>query len=131
MTPEIVTLCHSALVQGDSMSILGAFGQIAVERFPSPFPPFVLACRLRFDEGEAGEHRLKLTVVDRDGRVLGQMMVGLNLPTELFRPTARVSITFPISGMDLVHSGEHAIDLVLDDGEPIRTPFDVVQRTNP
>jgi hypothetical protein len=123
MHPEIITLCHSAIEQGGQLSILAAFNTISVKELPHKFPPFTLACRLRFDPGEAGEHRLKATVADPDGRVLGQMIVSFQLFPNLFTPAATMNLVFPISGMELRSVGEHAIDLVLDDRQTLRSPF--------
>jgi hypothetical protein len=127
MQPEIVTLCHSAVEQSGQLSILAAFNTINVGELPHKFPPFTLACRLRFDHTEVGEHHLKVTVADTDGRVLGQMMVAFQLGTQLFTPSATLNVVFPISGMELRHAGEHTIDLILDDRPPIRTPFYVAK----
>ena len=126
MQPEIVTLCHSAIEQNGQLSILAAFNTINVEELPHKFPPFALACRLRFDLGEDGDHQLKVTVADPDGRILGQMMVAFQLFPRMFAPAATMSLVFPVSGMELQSAGEHAIDLTLDDRRTTRTPFYVI-----
>lgn len=123
---EIVTLCHSAIEQGGQLSILAAFNNINVTELPHKFPPFSLACRLRFDRAEVGEHQLTVTVADND-RVLGQMMVNFHLIQQLFTPSATMNLVFPISGMELRRVGEHTIDLILDDHLPVRTPFYVTK----
>jgi Family of unknown function (DUF6941) len=128
MHPEIVTLCHSAIEQGGQLSILAAFNTINVAELPHKFPPFTLACRLRFEPSEAGDRQLKVTVADPDGRVLGQMMVAFQLFPHLFAPAATMNLVFPISGMELRSAGEHAIDLTLDDRRAVRTPFYVIKR---
>jgi hypothetical protein len=127
MHPEIITLCHSAIVQADQLSILAAFNTIHVSELPHKFPPFTLACRLRFDRDLAGDHNLKVTVVDPDGRVLGQMIVSFRLAPESFGPTATMNLVFPITGMELRALGEHAIDLILDERPALRTPFYVTK----
>ena len=132
-TPEIVTLCHSAMEQDGVLSILGAFYRIIVPRLPHPFPPFTLACRLRFETVPPAPndmHKLRVTVVDIDGRILGQMEVRLRLSPGSHRPPTTLNIVFPITGMELQHAGEHAIDLILDEEEPVRTPFQVEVKKN-
>jgi hypothetical protein len=125
MQTDIVTLCHSAIEQGGNLSMLGAFDSITVKTLPHPFPPFSLAVRARFGPEEAGDHELRVTVADTDGRILAQMRVAFRLPPESFRPTTTMSIVFPISGMELRGAGEHVIDLILDGQAPLRTPFQV------
>jgi hypothetical protein len=127
MHTEIVTLCHSAIEQGGQLSILAAFNNINVAELPHKFPPFTLACRLRFDPGEAGDHQLKATVADTDGRVLGQMSVAFQLFKKPSNLSSSMNLLFPISGMELRHAGEHTIDLILDDRPALRTPFFVIK----
>ena len=140
MQTDIVTLCHSALPQGNHVSILGAFNTIYAPQLPHKYPPFTAVARVRFDESErTGKHQLRLTVLDIDGRTLAEVHVGLDLPApptvtperpELFRAVATVCITFPITGMELRSYGEHAIDLALDGRPPLRTPFYVYPPQN-
>lgn len=127
MYAEIITLCHSAIEQNGNLSILAAFNNINVAELPHKFPPFTLVCRLRFDPSEAGDHQLKVTVADKDTRVLGQMMLAFTLFKHAFNPAASLSVVFPISGMELRHAGEHTIELVLDARQTVRTPFYVIK----
>lgn len=126
MHAEIVTLCHSAIEHGGQLSILAAYNSIKVNVLPYEYPPFTLVCRLRFDLDEVGEHQLTVTVADKDARVLGQMLVSFQLFQNPLIPSMTMNLIFPISGMDLTHSGEHTIDLILDDRPPVKTPFYVV-----
>jgi hypothetical protein len=123
MHTEIVTLCHSALVQGDQMSMLAAFNTISVKQLPQHFPPFTLAVRARFDSEEPGDHELKVTVADTDGRILAQLKGPFRLPPGSSRLPVTMNLTFAIPGMELRCDGEHVIDLILDGRSPLRTPF--------
>jgi hypothetical protein len=124
MTTDIVTLCHSALLTSDqTLSVLGAFDAIIAPTLPHKFPPFAVAVRVRFSSEESGDHKLMVTVLDIDGRVLGEALVGIRLSPESFHPTATLSIALPISGMLLKSYGEHAIDLALDEQSLVRSPF--------
>ena len=101
MTPEIVTLCHSAVAHGGNLSILDAFNEIYPPSLPYQFPPFTLACRLRFESQEIGEHSLRVTVADIDGRTLGEMIASFPISLPPGRNSVTLCITFPISGMEL------------------------------
>jgi hypothetical protein len=127
MQHDIITLCHSAMDTGKGLSILGAFNEIHVQGFPHHFPPFALACRLRFRPDEAGDHELKMTVGDPDGRVLGQMVVSFRVDRSPVHPEASLAIVFPVFGMDIHCAGEHMIDLILDGGPELRMPLYVVK----
>lgn len=123
MTTDIVTLCHSATIVNNQISMLAAFDTIWTPVIPAQHPPFTAVVRACFSSEEAGSHHLILRIVDPDGRTLGEMSLQLNLPRESFDPKFILSIAFPISGMELRSYGEHAIDLILNDEEPIRTLF--------
>jgi Family of unknown function (DUF6941) len=127
MHTEIVTLCHSAIEQSGQLSILAAFNNISVTELPHKFPPFTLACRLRFDPDEAGKHQLTVTVSENESRILGRMKVEFVLYDRVFSPAATMNLVFPISGMELRKTGEHTISLVLDDHQTVNTPFYVTR----
>jgi len=124
MKADIVTLCHSAVVCENRLSILGAFDTIIAPQLPHAFPPFAVAVRIKFEPEESGDCQLKVTVLDIDGQIAVQADVGLRLPTVSdLRPTGTLNMVFPISGMNLRLHGEHAVDLSLSSGSSIRTSF--------
>jgi hypothetical protein len=125
MHPEVIALWHSAVEHDGRLSILSPLDTITVPDLPYPFPPFALACSLRFEDTAPGEHELKVTVAERDGRILAQMGVLFRLPEEPSRTPTTLCIVFPISGMELRCVGEHVIDLMLDGQAPVRNPFQV------
>jgi hypothetical protein len=124
MNPEIVTLCHSALVANNQLSILAAFDAVIAPQLPHHYPPFMVALRVRFSPEDAGEKVLRVTVLDIDGRILGEARAELKLPAELIQPTVTLNMAFPISGMELKSYGEHAIDVAWGDAV-YRTHFHV------
>ena len=127
MITDIVTLCHSATIVNNQISILGAFDTIHTQSTPTQYPPFTVVVRACFSIEEIGQHQLILRIVDPDGRTLGEMTISLSLSKESFDPKFTLSITFPINGMELRCYGEYAIDLLLNDDALIRTPFQVKQ----
>jgi hypothetical protein len=127
MITDIVTLCHSATIVNNQISMLGAFDTIFIKSVPSPYPAFTAVVRAYFSPDEIGIHRLILRIVDPDGRTLGEMNLELSFVEESFDPKLTLCIALPINGMELRCLGEYAIDLILDDNEPIRMPFYVKQ----
>ncbi len=123
MTTDIVTLCHSATIVNNQISMLAAFDTIWTPVIPVNYSPFTAVVRACFSNEEIGNHHIILRIVDPDGRTLGEMSIQLNLSKESFDPKFILSIAFPINGMELRCYGEHAIDLILNEEEPIRTPF--------
>jgi hypothetical protein len=123
MTTDIVTLCHSATIVNNQISMLAAFDTIWAPVLPAHHPPFSAVVRACFSSEEVGNHHLILRIVDPDGRTLGEMSLQMNLTPDSFDPKFILSIAFPITGMELRSYGEHAIDLILNEEEPIRTLF--------
>jgi hypothetical protein len=120
---ELATLCHSAVSRGDNLSILEAYSRIIAPKYPHKFPPFTVAARLRFESDEIGDHSLTLTVRDANRRILGQMKIEFALPSEMFQPTASLSIVFPVSGADFHEGGECSIEFSLNNQAPQSVPF--------
>jgi len=125
---EIVTLCHSAMVHDGRLSILGAFSVVHVNDFPfALLPPLAVAFRVRLEDIAPGQHKIKFTVADTDGRVLVQGGADISQTKEAPHRSWSACIAVPTTGMELRCAGEHVIDLILDGEEPVRTPFRVLK----
>ena len=115
---------QGALQYGTRLFIWDAFHHIPVTSLPTWYPPYAVACRMRFEDTAPGSHKLRINVVDPDGRILAQMGVTFSFlpgsPT-----TGPLSFTFYPVGMEIRCTGDYAIDLILDELPPVRTPFQV------
>jgi hypothetical protein len=68
MNVNLAVLCDAANVSREGkLNILGEFDSIHVATFPLVYPTMVLVVRLEAHPTEAGEHSLKLHLVDEDG----------------------------------------------------------------
>jgi hypothetical protein len=68
MNVNLAVLCDAANVSREGkLNILGEFDSIHVATFPLVYPTMVLVVRLEAHPTEAGEHALKLHLVDEDG----------------------------------------------------------------
>jgi hypothetical protein len=129
MKADIVTLCRSAQMSDNQLSITGAFNIIFVPSLPYRFPPSTVALRLLFDDSEFGRRLFRLTVMDTDGRTLAQNVYYLDIDAaslplqESFHPAATLCLVRPLGEIELRSYGEHAIDLALDDQPASRTTF--------
>ena len=69
MQTEIFTLCDAATIDGGGkLNVLGSFDAIYSRAFPCHHPICALACKLRFEMGEDGEHTLDISFSDPDMR---------------------------------------------------------------
>lgn len=92
-----------------------------------------MALRIVFDDSEFGEHLLRLTVMDTDGKLvcadedvhfyLDQPPASSPLLPESVRRIATWCIVRRLMEIELKLYGEYAIDLSLDGQPPLRTTF--------
>ena len=76
MKVEVFALCDAATDNQGKLNLLGTFDQIYAAKLPVVHPACAIALRMRFDKMEEGTHRVKLLLVDPDGRPVFQPMEG-------------------------------------------------------
>jgi len=122
MKADIITLCHSALAEGNKFSILGAFNIIYVPSLPYRMPSSVLALRLIFDSTEDGAYQFTISLVGTDGQTLHQLVRRISVPplpahiSESLHPSTPLSIVCQLPEIELKTHGKQAIDLHLFGG---------------
>jgi hypothetical protein len=130
MKVDIATLCHSALSEGNHLSILGAFVITYAPSIPYRLPPCALALRLVFDDSDAGSHLVKVVVTGTDGDQLYKREQGIELPSSEPPPTlgtthaaASLCLIYDLIGVEVKSFGVQAIDVSFD-GQPVQQlPF--------
>lgn len=112
---EIFTLCDSAVDYGGKVCILGAFDSVTAGEAPYTLAHCAVVARMRFHRIEEGNHKLRVTLADQDGR-----MIMPNVDAQVgvrFRETSQ-SATFnfvmQINGLKLDQFGEYTVDLAVD-----------------
>ena len=69
MKVEIFTLCDAATNDaGGKLNILGSFDRLMARQEPITHPQCALAIKLRFERVEEGEKRLRIALVNSDGK---------------------------------------------------------------
>ncbi len=126
MTIEIIALCDAATVSGGKLNLLGAFDSIGAAQVPVVHSQCAIAVRLRFTRIEEGEHRLKLNVVNEDGRPImpnldGTMGVKFGSEDE----SAVANFIINIHQLKLETWGQYSIDLAIDGRHEASLPLTV------
>ncbi|MFM8880251.1 MAG: DUF6941 family protein, partial [Verrucomicrobiota bacterium] len=67
---EIFTLCDSAVDYGGKVCILGAFDSVAAAEVPYTVTHCAVVARMRFHRIEEGNHKLRVTLADQDGKMI-------------------------------------------------------------
>ncbi|MDP3071498.1 MAG: hypothetical protein Q8N18_14500 [Opitutaceae bacterium] len=128
MKIEVLTLCDFAADYGGKLTIVGLFDSIFARQMPAVHPHCCLAVKLRFDKAEAGQHALRLTICDDDGKaVLAPMELTVNVAMPPDALSNTIQVVANIAGMKVDTFGEYSIDLAIDGKHEGSTPLFVRQ----
>jgi hypothetical protein len=116
MKVEIFTLCDAATTDaGGKLNILGSFDRLGAKEAPVTHPQCALAIKLRYEKIEEGQKRIRISLVDSDGK---SIMPTLDANTPVHFPPGETSITsslvLVIQQLKLPKFGEYSIDLAID-----------------
>jgi len=128
MEVEIFALCDAAADYGGKLSLLGTFDSIQVKQFPATHPHCAVALRVRFERIEEGDHRVRINIVDEDGKSIAPSVDGnieVRFPPNFSSVCANMVLN--ITGMKFDKPGRYAIDLAIDTRHERSLPINVVQ----
>ena len=129
MKVEIFTLCDAATDSGGKLNILGSFDHIWANNIPATHPLCAIAARIRFARIEEGNHKLKVTFADVDGKlVLPGLEASLAIRFGPDAPTIATNVVLCIQKIKLETFGEYTIDLAIDGRHEGSIPLYVTQR---
>lgn len=129
MKIELLTLCDAATDSGGKLNILGSFDRIWAREAPITHPLCAIAVKIRFARIEEGNHKLKVTSADADGKlVLPGMEASLGIRFGPDDSTVAANVVLYIQKMKLEKFGEYAIDLAIDGRHEGSIPLYVCQK---
>jgi hypothetical protein len=132
MKVEIFTLCDAATESGSKLNILGSFDTLFVVNEPIIHPACAVALKIRFSRIETGQHSLKISFVDMDGKkVMPDIEGPLNVKIKSGDETATANLIMNIQGLRLPGFGEYSIDLAIDGREEGSLPLYVKKIDKP
>ena len=116
MKVELFVLCDAATDYQGKLNLLGTFDSIWANQMPAVHPICAVALRLRFLKIEEGEHKIKISIVDGDGKaVVRPVEANVNI---LFKNTPLTStatnMILNLQGLKFPGYGEYSIDLAID-----------------
>jgi len=129
---EAFLLCDAATDQGGKLNVLGAFDTINGGETPIVQRHCTVALRIRFDALEAGEHRLRLAVIDADGHEVVPAVTGkaqVRVRGEVGSTAANFILNF--SGLKFPEFGSYEVRLQVDGEEQGALPLNVRQTPPP
>lgn len=112
MQLEILTFCDAAADYGGRLNIIGATDTLFVPELPYRHPHCALVCRFRVARVEAGEHPVRLVIIDSDARVLVEINGQVNVQMK-DRMTGAVNLIVNLNTLEVKQAGEHAIEVAV------------------
>jgi len=129
MEVEIFSLCDAANNTAGKLSILGAFDTINVKELPYVHPHCAIALRMRFLRIEEGDHKIRIDMVDEDGKSLGPKLDGgvkVNIPEGT--QSTSVNMCLGINNLKIEKPGNYEINLAIDGRQVNSLPLMVIKQ---
>ena len=126
MDIQIATLCDAANDSQGKLNILGAFDTLATTKLPAAYYQCCIALRMTFDKGEEGTHKLKINIVDEDGK---PVMPSIEIGVEIAVPDETMFLSrnfiLNIQQLTLPRPGLYSIDVFVDNQQKGSIPLHV------
>jgi hypothetical protein len=131
MNIQVAVLCDAATDDRGKLNLLGAFDTIITPQLPAVHPQCSIALRITFSSEDEGEHKLRVSFVDADGRNVMPPMPPIPVAVQLPEDTHFVTRNFIVNIQQLkfAQPGLFSIDIFLDDDQKASVPLLV--RHNP
>ena len=132
MEIQIAVLCDAATEFAGKINLLGAFDTINSPQMPASVPSCSIALRLMFEKIEEGAHKLRLGVVDEDGKLLINPVdfpLDIRVPEDAGFVARNLVINF--QGLHFPKPGRYSVDLALDGRHERSIPLVVRQVSAP
>lgn len=125
MKVELFVLCDAATDYQGKLNLLGTFDAIWAKQMPAVHPLCAVALRMRFMAHEEGEHKVKISIVDGDGKaVVRPVEAAVNIQ---FKNTPLMSMAtnmiLNLQGLKFPAYGEYSIDLAIDGRQEVSLPL--------
>ena len=115
MTIEVFALCDAATENGGKLNLLGAFDAIMAPKLPMVHPSCAVVLRMRFKRIEAGPHRVRVNLVDADGKhVTPSFDTELHVGVAEGDEGAVANLILNFQQLRLEAYGRYSIDLAVD-----------------
>jgi hypothetical protein len=126
MKTEVFVLCDAATDSHGKLNVLGAFDHIFAPKPPVVHPACAIAARMRFSRIEEGNHRVKINVMDLDGKLVlpdREQVIAARMPPG--SESVAVNVILNIQGLRIEKFGDYSIVLAVDGREEGSMPLAV------
>ena len=128
MNVELFALCDAAADYNGKLSLLGAFDAIWARTAPAVHPQCAVALRMRFSKVEEGEHKVRINIVDADGKsVVKPFETSANIRYQENVTSIAANMILNLHGIKFPVFGDYSVDLTVDDKHEASLPLYVNQ----
>lgn len=120
---EILTFCDAARDYTGRLSIIGGTDTIHVGSLPAKLDSCCIVVRLRMSKVEEGAHKVRLVIMNADGKQVVNMEGQMNVNFAPEVPTVAANLIVNIRDMQLNSEGEHSVDVAVDGVQVGSTPL--------
>lgn len=115
MEIEILTICDAATDSGGKLNVLGAFDSILAKAVPVVHPQCAVALRIRFSRVEEGEHEVRVSFIDADGRpVMPPLTARVNIAFRGSESSLAANMVLNLQRLSLKAAGDYLVDVSVD-----------------
>ncbi|HHT9115304.1 MAG: hypothetical protein HY607_04970 [Planctomycetes bacterium] len=128
MNKEVFVLCDAATETVGKLNILGAFDNIYSRFAPATHPQCAIALRVRFNQIEKGEHKIRVNIVDEDGKLIMPSLdakINVDFPQNMDSSIANLILN--IHGLKIEKFGKYSVDLAIDGRQEASLPLSFIQ----
>ncbi len=124
MNIEAFLLCDAATEQQGKLNVLGSFDTIFSKQMPTIHPACSVALRIRFEKVEDGEHKVRLQIIDLDGKPISPKLEGnVNVRVPDNVDSSAVNLILNIQGQKFEKFGKFNIYLAIDGTKEASLPL--------
>jgi hypothetical protein len=128
MNIEAFLLCDAATDQNGKLNVLGAFDNIFAKEIPTRHRACSIAARIRFSKSEAGDHTVKIFIIDADGNSIGPKPEGgISVRIADDAPAVAVNLILNMQNLEFQQYGQYQIDLTIDGTVQASLPLHIRQ----
>jgi len=126
MNIEAFLLCDAATDQNGKLNVLGAFDNIFAKEMPTRHRACSIASRIRFSKIEAGDHTVKIFIIDADGSSIGPKLEGgISVRIGDDADAVAVNLILNMQNLEFQQYGQYQIDLAIDDTVQASLPLHI------
>ncbi len=126
MNIDAFLLCDCATDQGGKLNVLGAFDSIFARKMPVVHRACAIAARIRFEKIEEGEHKVRVDVIDEDGKAIVPRLDGeISVRIREDAGSSGTNLILNLQGLKFERYGRYSINLAIDGRQVQSLPFSV------